>query len=67
MAIVENKQWQLKERHYKQRLANKPLKQTAYACHALCKKANPAPRYGGLVPPLVKHKETNEDTQKSTR
>jgi hypothetical protein len=22
------------------------------ACHALCKKANPAPRYGGLVPPF---------------
>ena len=22
------------------------------ACHALCGKANPAPRYGGLVPPF---------------
>ena len=22
------------------------------ACHALCEKAKPAPRYGGLVPPL---------------
>ena len=22
------------------------------ACHALCKKANLAPRYGGLVPPF---------------
>jgi hypothetical protein len=26
------------------------------ACHALCEKANPAPRYGGLVPPLYLNK-----------
>ncbi len=34
---------------------NKSLKPTAHACHALCRKAKPAPRYGGLVPPLYAH------------
>jgi len=29
------------------------------ACHALCRKANPAPYYGGLVPPLYS-KRRNE-------
>jgi len=31
---------------------NNPLKPTAYASHVICVKANPAPRYGGLVPPV---------------
>jgi len=31
---------------------NNSLKPTVYACHAFCKKANHAPRYGGLVPPF---------------
>ena len=33
-------------------LYNKLLKPTDDVCHAFCGKANPAPRYGGLVPPL---------------
>jgi hypothetical protein len=32
--------------------AEQITKADRHACHALCKKANPAPRYGGLVPPF---------------
>ena len=32
---------------------NNSLKPTVNACHVLCEKmANPAPRYGGLIPPF---------------
>ena len=32
---------------------NNSLKPTAYACHALCRIANPAPHYGSLAPPVT--------------